>query len=141
VALMARDRSGPELGFQLLIYPVVDCDFERASYTENAEGYMLTQDVMRWFWDQYVPDPERRREPYVSPLAADDLSGLPPALVITAEFDPLRDEGEAYAARLRAAGVPVSCTRYDGMIHGFLSFADFVDKGKHALAEASAALR
>ena len=141
VSLMARDRSGPELGFQLLIYPVVDCDFERASYTENAEGYMLTLDVMKWFWDQYVPDAEQRRQPYVSPLAADDLSGLPPTLVITAEFDPLRDEGEAYAERLRAAGVPVTCTRYDGMIHGFFSFADFVDKGRQALSEAAAALR
>jgi acetyl esterase len=102
---------------------------------------MLTRDVMQWFWDQYVPDPARRCEPYVNLLAADDLSGLPPALVITAEFDPLRDEGEAYAARLREAGVPITCTRYEGMIHGFLSFADFVDKAKQALAQAGSALR
>ena len=140
VALMARDRGGPALGFQLLIYPVADCDFERPSYRQNAEGYMLTRDVMMWFWDQHVPDVARRRDPYVNLVAAEDLRGLPPARVITAEYDPLRDEGEAYAARLEAAGVPVTCRRYDGMIHGFLSFADFVAVGKEALQEAAAAL-
>ena len=137
VSLMARDRGGPALGFQLLIYPIVDCDFDRPSYTENADGYMLTRDVMMWFWDQYVPDAAGRSDPYVNVLASEDLSGLPPTHVITAEYDPLRDEGEAYAARLEAAGVPVTHTRYDGMIHGFLSFADFVDKAKQALAEAA----
>ncbi len=141
VSLMARDRRGPEIGFQLLVYPVVDCDFERPSYRENAEGYMLTRDVMRWFWDQYVPEPGERRHPYVNPLAAENLADLPPALVLTAEFDPLRDEGEAYAAALAAAGVPVTCTRYDGMIHGFFSFADFVDAAKRAVAESAGAVR
>jgi acetyl esterase len=93
-----------------------------------------------WFWDQYVPDAARRSDPYVNVLASEDLSGLPPTHVITAEYDPLRDEGEAYAARLEAAGVPVTHTRYDGMIHGFLSFSDFVDKAKQALLEAAAIL-
>jgi len=141
VSLMARDLGGPAVGFQLLIYPIVDCDFDRPSYTENADGYMLTRDVMMWFWDQYVPDTARRSDPYVNVLATEDLRGLPPTHVITAEYDPLRDEGEAYAARLEAAGVPVTHTRYDGMIHGFLSFADFVDVGKQALTEAAAALQ
>jgi acetyl esterase len=141
VSLMARDRGGPEIGFQLLIYPVVDCDFERPSYIENADGYLLTRDVMRWFWNQYVPEPGDRRNSYVNPLASDDLADLPPALVLTAEFDPLRDEGEAYAAALKAAGVPVTATRYDGMIHGFFSFADFVDAGKRAIAQSAEALR
>ncbi len=139
-ALMARDRSGPEVAQQVLVYPVIDCDFERPSFLENAEGYLLTRDVMMWFWDQYVPDESRRRDPYVRPLSA-DLAGLPPALVITAEYDPLRDEGEAYAESLQAAGVKVTCTRYDGMIHGFFSFADFVDKAKEAMGQAGAALR
>lgn len=141
VALMARDRDGPQLGFQLLIYPVVDCDFDRPSYRDNAEGYMLTRDVMQWFWDQYVPDPTERRNPYANPLAAASLADLPPALVLTAEYDPLRDEGEAYAERLKSEGVRVDCTRYDGVIHGFFSFADLVDKGKQAIAQAGAAVR
>jgi len=141
VSLMARDRGGPALAFQLLVYPVTDPDFERASYRENAEGYLLTRDVMEWFWDQYVPEAERRHDPYAAPLRAPDLSGLPPALVVTAEYDPLRDEGEAYARRLEEAGVRVRCRRYPGMIHGFLSFADVVDQGKEAVAEAGTALR
>jgi len=141
VALMARDRGGPALAFQLLVYPVTDPDFERASYRENAEGYLLTRDVMQWFWDQYVPESTRRHDPYAAPLRAPDLSGLPPALVVTAEYDPLRDEGEAYARRLEEAGVRVRCRHYPGMIHGFLSFADVVDQGKEAVAEAGTALR
>ncbi len=141
VALMARDRAGPELGFQLLLYPMIDCDFDRPSYLDNAEGYMLTRDVVRWFWDQYVPDPAERRNPYVNPLAAPSLVELPPALVLTAEYDPLRDEGEAYAERLRSEGGDVTCTRYDGVIHGFFSFADFLDKGKEAVKQAGDAVR
>jgi len=141
VSLMARDRGGPAPGFQLLVYPVTDPDFERPSYRENAEGYLLTRDVMEWFWDQYVPDAARRHDPYAAPLRAPDLSGLPPALVVTAEYDPLRDEGEAYARRLEEAGVRVRCRRYPGMIHGFLSFSDVVDQGKEAVAEAGTALR
>jgi acetyl esterase len=139
-ALMARER-GPALRFQLLVYPVTAPDFDTASYRENAEGYLLTRDTMRWFWDQYAPEPAQRRNPWAAPLVAADLSGLPPALVITAEYDPLRDEGEAYARRLREAGVRAELRRYDGMIHGFLSFADVVQQGKRAVEEAGATLR
>jgi len=141
VALLARERGGPELALQLLVYPITDCDFERPSYRENGEGFLLTRDATAWFWDQYAPDAADRRDPLAAPMAAADLSGLAPACVITAEYDPLRDEAEAYAARLREAGVPVTCTRYDGMIHGFFSYADFVDKGRLAVAQAGAALR
>jgi acetyl esterase len=140
-AQIARDRRGPDLAFQLLVYPVIAPDFDTPSYRENAEGYLLTRDTMRWFWDQYVPDPYERAHPYASPLAARDLAALPPALVITAEYDPLRDEGEAYARSLRAAGVPVTASRYDGVIHGFLSFSDFMEQGKRAVEESGAALR
>ncbi len=97
VSLMARDQGGPDLVFQLLIYPVIERDFERPSYKDNAAGYLLSQDVMRWFWLQYIRSDDDARNPYAAPILADTLAGLPPALVITAEFDPLRDEGDAYA--------------------------------------------
>ncbi len=141
VARRARDRGGPPLRFQLLIYPVTDCDFDRPSYRENARGYLLEAPHMEWFWGHYVPDPRRRLEPDASPLRAADLAGLPPALVQTAEFDPLRDEGEAYAARLRQAGVPVAATRYDGLTHGFAAFAPVVARAREAAEEAAGALR
>jgi acetyl esterase len=141
VALMARDRGGPELRFQLLIYPVTAADFETPSYRDNGEGYLLSRRGMQWFWDQYVPDPDQRREPYAAPLAAESLAGLPAALVLTAEFDPLRDEGEAYAAALSKAGVPVTLTRYDGLIHGFFGMQDAVAAARPALDETASALR
>jgi len=141
VAQMVRDRGGPALAFQLLIYPVTDSDFSRASYQENAVGYLLEAEAMRWFWDHYVPDAAQRREPYCAPLQATDLSGLPPALVLTAELDPLRDEGEAYGRRLAEAGVPVTVTRYDGMIHGFFGMGMLVEGARQAVAQASEALR
>ncbi len=141
VAQMARDKDGPRLAFQLLIYPVTDADFTRASYVENAEGYLLETASMRWFWDHYVPDPARRAEAYCAPLRAADLAGLPPALLITAEFDPLRDEGEAYGRRLEEAGVAVAARRYDGMIHGFFGMGLLAQAARDAVAEASEALR
>jgi acetyl esterase len=141
VALMARDRGKPPLVFQLLVYPVTACDFDTASYRQNAEGYMLTRDGMRWYWDHYLSTPADASNPYAAPLVAQDLSGLPTALVITAEFDPLCDEGEVYGRRLQAAGVPTTCSRYDGMIHGFFGMPAVLDKGQRAIAEASAALR
>jgi acetyl esterase len=141
VAQLARDRSGPGLRFQLLIYPATDVAYDTPSYRENATGYFLELDAMRWFYDHYLRNDADRADPRASPLRAADLHGLPPALVITAEFDPLRDEGEAYAARLREAGVPVTLTRYDGMIHGFFGLAPLLDQGKQAVAEAAAALR
>jgi len=141
VALLARERGGPRLRHQVLIYPVTDCDFERPSYRENGEGYFLTTDAMRWFWDHYVPDRARRGDWSCAPLRAEKLEGLPPATVITAEYDPLRDEGEAYAERLREAGVPTTLTRYEGQIHGFVSLLDLLDAGRRAADEIGAALR
>jgi acetyl esterase len=142
VALMARDRGGPKLAYQLLIYPVTDhYTRDKPSYEENAEGYFLTKDAMIWFWDYYISSEDEAKQPYAAPLQAQDLSGLPPAMVITAEYDPLRDEGELYAARLQESGVPVTLTRYDGMIHGFVSMYAVLDDGKKALADASAGLR
>lgn len=137
VALMARDRGTPRLAYQLLLYPVTNFAFDTPSYQQNADGYMLTKDAMMWCWSLYLPTEADGYNPYASTLRAHDLSGLPPALVVTAEYDPLRDEGEAYAARLREAGVPAVCTRYDGILHGGLP----PDMGKEAWQEAAAALR
>jgi acetyl esterase len=141
VALMAQARGGPQLCFQMLIYPVTDADFDTASYRDNAEGYLLSRRAMQWFWDQYVPDLEQRLEPFAAPLRAESLEGLPPALVQTAEYDPLRDEGEAYALALEQAGVPVERQRYDGLIHGFFGMQDTVAAARPALDQAVAALR
>ena len=121
VALRARDRGGPKIALQVLIYPVTDADLDRPSYTDPENQTLLTREGMIWFWDHYLPDASRRTEPDASPLHAADLSGLPPAVVLTAEHDPLRDEGEAYAARLADAGVPVDFLRYAGQVHGFFS--------------------
>jgi len=140
-AQMARDRGGPQLVFQLLIYPVIDGACDTASYSDNADGYLLTKDMMQWFWNHYVRSNVDRQNPMASPLRARSLRGLPPALVLTAEFDPLRDEGEAYAARLKEAGVPVTLSRYNGMIHGFFGMASVIDQAKMAIAEAASALR
>ena len=140
VALMARDKGGPPLAHQLLVVPVTEHDFGNESYRQNGEGYGLTREAMVWFWDQYLRDEADAHNPYAAPMRAKDLSGLPPALVITAEFDPLRDEGEAYARRLREASVLTTCTRYDGMFHGFFSMSASIDKAREAVSEASAAL-
>ncbi|HLK48372.1 MAG TPA: alpha/beta hydrolase [Bryobacteraceae bacterium] len=138
--LMARDRGGPRPVFQLLVYPVTDYDCERPSTSEN-DGYLLNRAVMRYFWHHYVASPEEARRPYASPINAKELAGLPSALVITAECDPLRDQGEAYARRLEAAGVPVTLKRYDGAIHVFFVMGAVIDAGREALADAAAALR
>jgi acetyl esterase len=142
VVAQALRGGGPDVRFQLLVYPVTDGTLSLPSVEENAEGYFLTTATMTWFWQQYVGDGDWT-DPRVSPLHADDdvLAGLPPALVITAEYDPLRDEGEAYAARLAAAGVDATASRYDRMIHGFFSMRDMVPEGKAAVDEACAALR
>ncbi|MEY2195074.1 alpha/beta hydrolase [Neobacillus sp. BF23-41] len=141
VALMAKDRDEPSLVYQMLIYPVTHHAYDTESYRENAEGYYLTKDSMVWFWNHYLRDEEDGRNPYASPLLADNLSGLPPALVITAEFDPLRDEGEAYAKRLKAAGVPVEVTLYNGMIHGFFGMPGVLEQAKKAIEQAANALK
>jgi len=144
VAQMVRDRGGPALCYQLLIYPATDLSYDRAPYQsqrENAEEYLLTLDAMVWFQNHYLRSPADGSNPMASPLRADNLRGLPPAMVITAEFDPLRDEGEAYAVRLQEAGVPITLKRYDGMIHGFLSLGTVLEQGKRAIEDAAAALR
>ncbi len=140
VALKARDEEGPALAFQLLVYPATDLTCSFPSHAENAEGYLLEQDSIRWFLDHYIPEADRK-SPDASPWFAEGLGGLPPALVITAEFDPLRDEGEAYAARLRDEGVPAKASRYDGMIHGFFGMDGVLDGAGRAVEEAAIALR
>ena len=121
-ALMNKDRGGLDLKAQVLLYPVTNADFDTPSYIQFAEGYYLTRDGMKWFWDQYTTDPNQRAEKYASPLQAslDDLKGLPTTLVITDEADVLRDEGEQYANKLREAGVDVTSVRVAGMVHDFL---------------------
>jgi acetyl esterase len=141
VALKARERGGPKLRHQLLIYPVTNFDFETKSYHENAQGYLLSRDMMRWFWGHYLARPEDGANPLASPLRATSFASLPPAHVLTAEFDPLRDEGEAFAAKLRAAGVPTTLVRYDGVFHGFFSMTQMIDTAKRAVADAAVQVR
>ena len=141
-ALRARDEGGPRLAGQLLVYPVTDLVMPaRPSFVENGEGYGLTAKDMAWFRGLYLDAPSEARHPHASPLHAADLRGLPPALVITAEYDPLRDEAEEYAARLRDAGVPAAVSRYDGVIHGFFALPGLVEKSEAAQDEACAWLR
>ena len=142
VSLMARDRGGPPLVFQLLVYPVTDApSANTASYRENAEGYFLTAKMMHWFWDHYCGKNPDLSDPYLCPLRAKDLKRLPPALVVTAEFDPLRDEGEAYAVRLREAGVPTVAKRWEGHIHGSMMFTAVSASARQYRKEITAALR
>jgi acetyl esterase len=141
VAQMAADRGAPTLTYQLLIYPVTNYAFDTPSYRDNAEGYLLTRDMMQWFWKHYLTTDEDGKNAYASPLQARELRRVAPAFVITAEFDPLRDEGEAYAARLKEAGVPVELKRYDGAIHGFFSLGHIMDQGKQVVADAAARLK
>ncbi len=141
VCLRAREQGNVPLLFQLLIYPVTDHDFARASYADNGIGYLLETDTMRWFWDQYVPNAAERTHPLASPLRAESLAGLPPAFILTAGYDPLRDEGEAYAERLSQAGVRTRLERYESLIHGFISFATQVPSAAAALSDAARALQ
>ena len=139
VALMSGDRGAPSLCYQLLLYPVTNHSFDTVSCKENGEGYLLTKDSMVWFWDHYLENDEAGESPYASPLQAKYVNSPPPGIVITAEFDPLRDEGEAYAKRLQDAGAAIKATRYDGTIHGFFSFFH-LDAHKKAMAEIVAEL-
>ena len=141
VALMARDRGGPKLLLQVLDAPATDSGMKTPSMEENAQGYLLTKEAMQQFWDRYLRGPDDARNPYASPAFAEDLSGLPPALVLTAEYDPLRDEGEEYGRRLQAAGVPTTVSRYDGMIHGFTFFTKVLPEAREGRTEVIAALR
>jgi acetyl esterase len=143
VALMARDRGGPKLAFQLLVYPATDCADDTPSHREFAQAspdYLLSRADMEWFWGYYL-GPNDRSNPMACPARAGNLANLPPAFVITAEVDPLRDEGEAYAEALRKAGVNVKVKRYNGVCHGFFSMAAIIDKGRQAVADSCTELR
>jgi acetyl esterase len=141
VTLLARDQGGPKLVHQTLLYPVTDYNLDTPSYLANASGYMLTREAMRFYWRHYLRSDADADDPRASPLRAARFDGLPPALVITAEFDPLLDEGREYAARLSSAGVPTTYSEYLGMVHGFVTSAGVLDQGKGAIAEACSALR
>ena len=141
VCLMARDRGGPPLVFQVLVYPITDYSYDTESYRANAQGYLLTKERMEFYWNAYLCSPADGSHPYASPLRAPDLRGLPPALVITAEFDPLRDEGEAYAARLTEASVAARVSRWDSMIHAFFSMGAVIEETRLVRSEAAGALR
>src|SRR5277367_2827684 len=145
VALMAKNKGTPAIRYQVLFWPVTNANFENASYDEFAEGHFLTRNMMKWFWDSYTTDLNQRNEIYASPLLAttQQLKGLPPALVQTAEKDVLRDEGEAYARKLDAAGVEVTAVQYNGMIHdfGLLNALSEVPGTRSALAQASEELK
>ena len=140
VALRARDSGGPPLAFQLLIYPWVDFTDDSPSARDYASGHFLTAESIEWFLRHYLPPAVDRRQPSVSPFFA-SLAGLPPAFVLTAECDPLRDQGEAYARRLQQAGVAAQAKRYDGMFHPFFSLGGIIDGARTAVADAAAALR
>src|SRR5262249_44640935 len=137
----ARAPGGPSLVFQLRVYPVTDHRFDTPSYRENADGYFLTKDAMEWFWNHYLGRPADGEQAMASPLRAKNLGGLPPAFIMTAEYDPLRDEAEAYAARLREAGVETKMTRYDGTIRGFCSMGNALTVAKRGMMDATSALR
>jgi acetyl esterase len=141
VAIANRDRSGPALVAQVLVYPVVDPACASASMVRNGAGYLLTADSMRFMWHSYLGDDAHRSDPRANPLAATTLAGLPPATVITAEYDPLCDEGEAYARALAAAGVPVTWSHYAGQVHGFFSMYALAPQAAVATEQAARALR
>jgi acetyl esterase len=144
VTLLSKERRGPKISFQLLFYPVTGANFESGSYTQFQDGPWLTKAAMEWFWNAYLPDKAARRAIFAAPLTAtpDQLEGLPNALVITAENDVLRDEGEAYARKLWEAGVRVTCTRYIGAVHDFVMLDAIADSpaARSAIAQANAAL-
>ncbi|WP_229401478.1 alpha/beta hydrolase [Micromonospora okii] len=140
VTLLARERGGPALAAQLLVYPNTD-QRERDDPAGEQDPLLFNRHSVAWYRGHYLPDPADAADPLASPLLADDLTGLPPALVVTAEYDPLREEGERYAERLRAAGVPVELARYDGMIHGFFAMPGAFEAGRHAQDRAAAFLR
>lgn len=141
VALMRRDRGLSPLLYQLLIYPMIQMEIETESRKKFGENYFLTTADIDYFSAFYLPDPADRNHPQVSPLLAQDFSNLPPALIITAELDPLRDEGQAYGDRLKTAGVPVEMSCYPGTIHAFVNLAGILSQGREALAESAAALK
>jgi len=141
VALLAREAGGPRIALQILLYPVTDLVSESQSYADLADGYMLTRDSMRWFRAQYLAREQDAADWRVSPLRAPSLVGLPPALVVTAGYDPLRDEGEAYARRLREAGVSVDAVSFGGMIHGFVPMGRLIDTAFRSVSLITGSLR
>ncbi|MBM83283.1 MAG: lipase [Planctomycetaceae bacterium] len=141
VTLMAKDRGGPDICYQVLVYPITDYSVDTDSYRRNGEGYFLTTDVMQWFWEQYLEGESQAYEPIASPLRTADLSGLPPAMVLTAEYDPLRDEGIAYGKRLEEAGVAVSYVEELGMIHGYLRRIDVFQRATESAMKIAERLR
>lgn len=141
VALYSRDNGGPKAVLQVLVYPVTNYGFDTASYHQKAKDFGLSRDAMVFFWTSYLASPQHGDEPYASPLRATDLTGLPPALIVTAEHDPLRDDGEAYAARLDRAGIPVRVTRYLDMNHGFFNCGAMYPSAARALREVGDSLR
>jgi acetyl esterase len=140
VAQRARDRRGPAIAAQLLVYPVTDADFDRPSYTAADNQLLLARPTMQWFWDHYLPRAADRVHPDASPIRASSLAGLPPAIILTAEHDVLRDEGEAYAAALRQAGVPTVLRRFDGQLHGFFTLVNILPGHDAALEFAATEL-
>lgn len=141
LALMARDLGGPSLALQLLIYPALDPALSSRSFESLAVGFGLTRSDMQFFWELYLKSSKDFDNPYASPLHARSLKGVAPALIVTAELDPLVDEGELYGERLRAAGVPARTVRYDGMVHGFMSFLGRIDAARTAVVECGDALK
>jgi acetyl esterase len=140
VTLLARERGAPRLACQLLVYPNTNYRADTPSMRQNTDRCFFNRESVAWYWSNYLAGPEDGDDPLASPLRAPDLRGLPPALIITAEYDPLRDEAEQYAQRLREAGVPVVSTRYPGMIHGFFAMSGTLDAARDAIAEAAAYL-
>ncbi|MGY1664219.1 alpha/beta hydrolase [Geodermatophilus sp. SYSU D00705] len=140
LAQRARAAGAPDIDLQVLVYPVTDAGMDTESYADPANQLMLSRDSMVWFWDHYAPDPDSRLQPDAAPLRAADLSGLPPAVVITAEHDVLRDEGEAYARRLAWAGVPVDLRRFDGQMHGFFTMVGLLPGSAAAIDHVTAAI-
>ena len=141
VSLMARDKGAKLPVHQLLVYPITNYAFDTESYVENADAKPLDKPLMQWFWKMYLENETDGQNPYASPLRAKDFGGLPPATVVVGEIDPLRSEGEAYASRLEAAGVPVTATCYSGVTHEFFGMADGIDEAKQAVEEAANGLR
>jgi acetyl esterase len=140
-ALAARDRGIAPPKVQVLVYPVTDCEFDSPSMTENAKGYFLEAETMRWFWNHYARTPDDFADPRFSPLRAPDLAGVAPAVVITAEYDPLRDQGDAYARRLQEAGVPTTALPVAGVVHGFFGLHDFMPPAREPWEVCVAAFR
>jgi acetyl esterase len=141
VSQLAARRQAPKISYQCLFYPVTDAGCNSQSFEDFAKSYLLSAGMMRWFWQQYLQDVGQADDPLASPLRAERLAGMPPTTLMTAEFDPLRDEGEAMAECLREAGIPVRLLRCEGMIHGFISMTPFVEGAARALSDAAADLR